>query len=146
MGDCIEEPSGPLDVPTLEVLAQRGSSHPLVSGWTFRPDAISPRVLELEVDATQYPDTVTAVRIDIRWFTGGDYTVHYLETREHDTEPWQCRWDRHPKPDAPRDHFHPPPDAASTVDPSPIDASHHLEVLFGVLEWIGDRLAAVHDE
>lgn len=146
MPDRTEEPSGPLDVPTLETLAQRGASHPLVSGWTFRPDPISPRMLELGVDATQYPTPVTEVRIDIRWFVGGDYTVHYLETRDNGSEPWQCRWDRHPKPNAPRTHFHPPPDAASTAEPSPIDAAHHLEVLFGVLEWISERLEELHDE
>lgn len=144
MPDRPEDPSGPLDVPTLEVLARRGSSHPLVSEWTFRPDSISPRVLELELDSTRYPEPVTAARIDIRWFTGGDYTVHYLETREGTDDPWQCRWDRHPKPNAPREHVHSPPDAASTVGPSPIDSAHHLAVLFDVLEWVGDRLEQLH--
>ncbi|AEH35981.1 hypothetical protein [Halopiger xanaduensis] len=143
MSDRSEGPSGPLDVPTLEVLARRGSSHPLVAAWAFRPDSISPRVLELELDRTQYPGTVASVRVDVRWFTGGDYTVHYLESRE--TGAWQCRWDRHPKPDAPREHFHPPPDAAPTVEPSPLDGTHHLEVLFGALEWIGERVAELHD-
>lgn len=146
MADRPEEPSGPLDVPTLEVLAQRGSSHPLVTGWAFQPETISPRVLELEIDRTPYPDVVTEVRVDIRWYIGGDYTVHYLETRKNRTEPWQCRWDRHPKPDAPREHFHPPPDAGTSVEPSPLDADLHLEVLFGVLEWIGDRLERLHEE
>ena len=136
MSDRDEAPSGPLDVETLEVLARRATTHPLVAEWAFRPDSISPRVLEFELDDARYPESVTEVRLDVRWFVGGDYTVHYLEHR--DGERWQCRWDRHPKPDAPRAHFHPPPDA-SGVDPSPLEAAHHLDVLFGVLEWVTGR-------
>ncbi|NGM68770.1 hypothetical protein G6M89_07065 [Natronolimnobius sp. AArcel1] len=143
MADRPEEPSGPLDIPTLEVLARRGASHPLVTDWTFQPDSLSPRVLELEVDHTQYPDEIVEVRLDVRWFVGGDYTVHYLEIRDDEETPWQCRWDRHPKPNAPRAHFHPPPDAES-VDSSSLDSSHHLAVLFGVLEWVSDRLSDTH--
>ncbi|MWV41790.1 hypothetical protein [Natrialba sp. INN-245] len=146
MPDRPEEPSGPLDVPTLEVLARRGTSHPLVSGWTFQPDTISPRVLELEIDHAQYPEIVTEVRVDIRWYIGGDYTVHYLEIHDDRSEPWQCRWDRHPKPNAPQEHFHPPPDAGSPIEPSSLDATHHLEALFGVLEWVNGRLEKLHDD
>ena len=138
-----EYSSGPLDVPTLEVIAQRAVTHPLVDGWMFQPDAISPRRLELSVDEGQYPSPITEVRLDIRWFEGGDYTVHYLETRDDDV--WQCRWDRHSKPGAPKAHFHPPPDAASDVKPSNLQATHHLGVLFGVLDWITERIEQLHD-
>ncbi|MFC4248005.1 hypothetical protein ACFOZ7_13815 [Natribaculum luteum] len=137
-----EAPSGPLDVPTLEVLARRATTHPLVSDWDFRPDTISPRVLELRVDREQYPVDVSGVRVDVRWFVGGDYTVHYLEYREDET--WQCQWGRHPKPDAPREHFHPPPDAASPAEPSPLESNHHLGVLFDVLEWVEKRVQQLH--
>lgn len=137
-----EAPSGPLDVPTLEVLAQRAATHPLVSKWEFRPDTISPRVLEIRLDGTQYPSAVNEIRVDVRWFVGGDYTVHYLEVRKDGT--WQCRWDRHPKPEAPRKHYHPPPEASSTVEPSPFESGHHLDILFAVLEWIEDRVQTLH--
>ena len=137
-----ETPSGPLDVLTLEVLAQRAATHPLVSTWGFRPDAISPRVLELQLDETQYPSAVREARVDIRWFVGGDYTVHYLEIREEET--WQCRWDRHPKPEASREHYHPPPDASADVEQSSLESDHHLDVLFAVLEWIEDRVQTLH--
>lgn len=136
-----ETPSGPLDVPTLEVLTRRGSTHPLVTRWEFRPDTISPRVLEFCLDKRQYPPDVEEVRVDVRWFVGGDYTVHYLEN--HTDETWQCRWDRHPKPEGPRAHYHPPPDASSRVGPSPIEAEHHLEVLFAVLEWVDERIETI---
>lgn len=136
--------SGPLDVPTLEVLAQRAVTHPLVDEWAFQPDAMSPRRLELSLDGRQYPSPVVAARLDVRWFEGGDYTVHYLETRGDNV--WQCRWDRHPKPGAPTAHFHPPPDAGSDIESSQLQATHHLGVLFCVLDWITERIEGLHEE
>ena len=136
--------SGPLDVPTLEVLAGRATTHPLVTDVTFEPDSITLRVLEIHLDAEQYPDPVTEVRLDIRWFEGGNYSIHYVEAGRE--EPWQCRWDRHPKPDAPTEHFHPPPDAGSAIQASQLGADHHLAVLFAVLEWIQGRLREHYDE
>lgn len=128
-------PGGPLDVPTLEAIGQRAVTHPLVERWAFRPDSLSPRRLELVLDADGFPEPVEAARLDVRWFEGGDYTFHYLEFRGGDA--WQCRWDRHPKPGAPMRHFHPPPDAAPVVEPSDVDASHPLGVLFSVLDRVG---------
>lgn len=136
-----EGPSGPLDIPTLTALAQRATSHSLISGWQFRPDSISPRVLELQVDSKQYPSTVHDVRVDVRWFEGGDYSIHYLELSTDRI--WQCRWDRHPKPNAPKEHFHPPPTAENTVGSS-LDADHHLGILFAVLDWIDERVREHH--
>lgn len=138
-----ESATGPLDVSTLEVIGQRAASHPLVSSRTFQPDRISPRYLEVELDESQYPPPVTDVRLDVRWFVGGDYTVHYVEAGADGR--WQCRWDRHPKPDAPREHFHPPPDASASVGPSPLDADHHLEVLFAVQERVETRVRERHE-
>lgn len=134
---------GPLDVTTLQAIAQRAATHPLVDGWAFQPDALSPRRLELRLDDEQYPPPVEEVRLDVRWFDGGDYTVHYLESRG-DAD-WQCRWDRHPKPENPRAHYHPPPDATSAVEPSRIRATHHLGVLFDVMDWIAERIERLHE-
>lgn len=138
-----EYSTGPLDVPTLEVIAQRAVTHPLVDGWAFQPDAVSPRRLEVHLDDAQYLRPVVEARLDIRWFEGDDYTVQYLETRDDGV--WQCRWDRHPKPGAPTAHFHPPPDAAANVEPSTLQATHHLGVLFGALDWITERIERLHD-
>ncbi|MBZ6493575.1 hypothetical protein [Natrinema longum] len=138
-----EGPSGPLDVPTLEVLARRATTRSLVSNWEFRPDSISPRVLELRLDEKRYPASVNGSRLDVRWFVGGDYTIHYLEASDDRT--WQCRWDRHPKPTAPREHFHPPPNASSSAAPSPLESDHHLGVLFDVLEYVETRLRERHE-
>lgn len=133
----------PLDIATLDVLAHRADTQPLVEGWAFQPDAMSPRRLELHLDADQYPPSLERARLDIRWFEGGDYTFHYHESRGGDV--WQCRWDRHPKPGAPKAHFHPPPDAASDVEPSRLQATHHLDVLFAVLDWVTNRIEQLHD-
>ena len=135
--------SWPLDTATLSLLARRAEPHPLVTEWTFEPDSMSPRRLEVHLDASQYPQSVTDVRLDVRWYEGGDYTFHYLES--HGRDDWQCRWDRHPKPEAPRAHFHPPPDAAARVEESRIAASHHLDSFFAVLEWIESRIEGLHE-
>ena len=138
-----EYSSGPLDVATLEVLAQRSVTHSFVDGWEYQHDSMSPRRLELYLDENQYPSPITEARLDLRWFEDGDYTVHYLETRDADV--WQCRWDRHPKPGAPKADFHPPPDAASDAEPSTLQTTYHLGVLFGVLDWIAERTEQLHD-
>lgn len=127
-----------LDVPTLRTLAQRARTHPLVEGWEFDPSGLSPRQLRLRLRSSAYPAEVTAARLDIRWFATNDYSVHYLEIHDDETEPFQCRWDRHPKTTAPRTHFHPPP-AAGDAEPSSLDP-HHLDVLFTVLDWVAERV------
>lgn len=139
-----DSPGGPLDVGTLEVMGRRAVSHGLVDEWSLRPDRLSPRRLELRLDADQYPAAVDGVRFDVCWYEGGEYTVHYVESRADDR--WQCRWDRHPKPDAPRAHFHPPPDASADVEPSSLADAHHLDVLFAALDWATDRVRTLHEE
>lgn len=133
-------PEGRLDPTTLRTMDRRGGSHPLAETWHFRPDSVSPRYLELGLDVRAYPEGVTDARLDVRWFETGDYSIHYVEN--HDGVRYQCRWDRHPKSGAPRDHFHPPPDAGQPVE-SPLEP-HHLEVLFGVLDWVSERVEALH--
>lgn len=139
-----DTPSGPLDVATLRTMAERSDSHPLVDGWVFEPDSMTPRSLVISLDAAQYPSDIEAVRLDVRWFESDDYTVHYVESRADGV--WQCRWDRHPKPDEPRAHFHPPPDAGTDVEPSEPSGTHYLDVLFYILDWAADRLKWHHDE
>ena len=135
---------GPLDNATLEVMGRRATSHPLVVRWRFRPDGMAPRVLELQLDTGQYPDDVNETRLDVRWFEDGSYTVHYLEVRGNDV--WQCRWDRHSKPEAPMAHFHPPPDAGVDIEPSMLEVSHPLDVLFAVLTWIEERISRLFED
>lgn len=137
-------PNGRLDVPTLQTLAQRATTHPLVGDWAFEPSSMSPRVLQLYLNADSYPNEVTSVRIDIRWFRTSDYSLHYLEEHDSEDKPYQCRWDRHRKTTAPRTHFHPPPDAGD-AELSSLEANH-LNVLFTVLDWVSERVEQLHAE
>ncbi|WP_435176534.1 hypothetical protein [Halorussus sp. AFM4] len=66
---------------------------------------------------------------------------YYVEDRGG--EQYRCRWDRHPKTDAPRTHFHPPPDAGAAED-SPL-GTHHLDVLFAILDWVSERVEHLHE-
>lgn len=139
----VDSSGGPLDVATLEVIARRARSHYLVDDWAFQPDALSPRRLELRLALAQYPASVDAARLDVRWFEGSDYTFHYVESSG--TDDWQCRWDRHPKPDAQKAHFHPPSDAGSTPEPSEVETTHHLDALFALLDRIEARVESLHE-
>ena len=133
-------PDGALDVPTLRTLGARAASHPLVESWAFVPSTIAPRGLAIHLASDAYPPGVDAARIDVHWFRSSDYYVHYVETRADGR--YQCRWDRHPKSDAPRAHFHPPPDAGAAVE-SGLGA-HPLDVLFTVLDWASERVETLH--
>jgi len=133
--------SGRLDRTTMETIAQRSETHPLVASWQFQPDRLSPRFLHITLDESTYPESVTAVRLEVHWFATGDYYIHYVETHQ-DTQ-YQCRWDRHPKPGVPRSHFHPPPDAGE-AEVSPV-GTHHLDVLFEVLDWATERVSELYD-
>lgn len=133
---------GRLDRTTMQTLGRRAVTHQLVDSWRFEPDRLSPRSLVISLKSTAYPASVDTARVDIHWFVTNDYYVHYVEHRGPSHV--QCRWDRHPKTDAPRSHFHPPPDA-SGVEPSPL-SEHHLEVLFTVLDWAAERVGTLRDE
>lgn len=137
-------PTGRLDVPTLQTIGQRAASHPLVESWAFDPSSISPRLLRIHLDSSGYTEDIDAARLDARWFTNGDYSMHYLEDHAGAADVFQCRWDRHPKTDAPRTHFHPPPDAAR-VEPLSLEP-HHMTVLFTVLDWVTERVEELHSE
>ena len=134
--------SGQLDRSTMKTIGRRAETHPLVESWRFEPGRIAPRSLMLALDSTAYPPAVDAARIDVYWFVTGDYHVHYVEQQV--ASRFQCRWDRHPKTDAPRNHFHPPPDAGG-AEPSPL-GDHHLSVVFSVLDWVAERVGRRDDE
>lgn len=75
-------------------------------------DSLDPRTLSVEL-ADGVGDASSA-RFDVRWSLAGNYVFHYTDDRGRN-----FRFDRHQKPDAPVQHFHPPPDAPSRpVEPS----------------------------
>ena len=127
--------TGPPDRQTLRLLEQQLATDSLVSETRYDPDAYEPRLLSVLLAPDQYPDSVAVARLDIRWFTTGDFSIHYVE--EHKTDDvWECRWDRHPNRHNSRLHFHQPPDAAEITDLS-LPSLHPLEVystVFAALE------------
>ena len=70
-----------------------------------------------------FPPAVTEAYYDIRWYTSGDFELHYRENWTDDRG-WQRRWDRHPQ-DGPRTHYHPPPDAGNPPEPAELPASYY---------------------
>jgi hypothetical protein len=112
----------------------------LVAETVFDPDPYEPRLLRAVLDTGRYPDSVTTARIDVRWFTTDDFSIHYLETRE--TDRWECRWDRHPNTHNARLHFHEPPTGA-VVSNLELSSLHPLEVYSTVFEALEQRIESL---
>lgn len=135
--------TGPPDRQTLRLLERHLASEALVVDTSFTPTPHEPRLLHVDFDTAAYPESVTAARLDVRWFTTGDFSLHYIETGT-DGPHWECRWDRHPNSHNTRVHFHHPPDGNEVTDLSL--ASHHpLDVYATVLDAIEHRLNAQWD-
>jgi len=108
---------GPIDAGALrEIRDLFVEQEPLVQTATL--DApLNPQTLSIDL-SDGVGDAATA-RIDIRWSLTGNYAAHYTDDLDRN-----FRFDCHPKPDAPRRHFHQPPDAPSRpVVPSCITVS-----------------------
>ena len=67
--------------------------------------------LEATLTPKATPSRIERRFLDIRWYTNGDFRTHYQEDWRDGT--WCQRWDRHPNEHNDRDHFHPPPAAAT---------------------------------
>ena len=67
--------------------------------------------LEIQFDPKTSPPSVEKRTLDVRWYTNDDFRLHYEESRTDGR--WAMRWDRHPSTHNRRDHFHPPPTAAT---------------------------------
>jgi hypothetical protein len=147
MGPPTDAPTGgtgPVDRQTLRLLETHLVDDPLVETTGFDPDPHEPRVLTATLDTDRYPASVATARIDIRWFTSGDFSIHYLET-ESSGGHWECRWDRHPNDHNTRLHFHIPPNGRNVRD-IPELSEHPLEVYSTVLTAIDERIEALWSE
>lgn len=121
--------AAPIDDAILETIAERARTHSLTKTVrTERTGEMISMVVAI-LDSDRYPPNVQEARLEIRWYTNGDYNFHYMETQDSG-EVWQCRWDRHPNRHTQRMHFHPPPAvrSADAVPDSPAD--HHPSALF----------------
>lgn len=72
----------------------------------------APHAVVAEYDPGYFPSNVEGASLQIRWYETDDFSVHYSE-HYTDGSRWECRWDRHPNDHNTRDHFHPPPSAAT---------------------------------
>lgn len=116
---------GPPDLPSLEAIRDTFERHePLVEESRF-DDPIDPYRLAVHFSAGfEQPG-----RFDVRWATTDCYSFHYAE------DGIDFRFDAHPNPHSPREHFHLPPDGERT-EPSCIEVDLPELVTLAVLgEW-----------
>jgi len=98
------ETFGPIDAGALrEIRDLFLEMEPLVTSASL-DDPVNPHTLSIEL--SDGIGNATACRIDVRWSLTGNYAAHYSDSHDRN-----FRFDCHPKPNAPRRHFHPPPDA-----------------------------------
>lgn len=134
-----EPPStGPPDRRTLRVLERRLAGEPIVARTEYDPDSDEPRELHAQIDTDRFPPSVERVRLDVRWFTTDDFSIHYVETTSQGDR-WECRWDRHPNSYDPRLHFHRPPDGTETTALE-LSSLHPIDVLTTVLTAVEERI------
>lgn len=69
-------------------------------------DLIDPQELHVHLD--DGIGSADWARFDVRWYRSGCYSFHHV-----DSQAVNFRWDRHPKDEAPKRHFHPAPNAPS---------------------------------
>lgn len=135
--------TGPPDRQTLQLLERHLSRRSFVEHTEFDPDSYEPRLLRAGLDIDQFPGETDTARLDIRWFTTGDFSIHYVEMHDNG-ERWECRWDRHPNEHNARLHFHQPPNGDDVTDLS-LSSTHPLDVHSTVLDALAQRLARQWD-
>lgn len=79
--------------------------------------------LRAELDVSYLPPTIGIAYYDIRWYTSGDFEIHYQENWNDDRE-WSRRWDKHPR-NGKRTQYHPPPDAGHPPQPAQFPSNHY---------------------
>lgn len=121
--------AAPIDDAVLETLRERARAHSLVETTHVAQTGGAISMVRADLDLDRYPAQIRGARLEIRWYTNGDYNFHYIETRSTD-DIWQCRWDCHSNPHTSRTHFHPPPAARSTDAILDSPADRHPAALF----------------
>ena len=130
---------GGVDFDVLTRLGRRLANNPRFESVAYRPE-YAPNSVVGEFDLGYYPAAVTRASLRVEWFESDDFHVHYAEEFQ-DGSRWECRWDRHPNDHNSREHFHPPPAAATPAQ----DCSHPRDwrdLMTDVLEDIDRRIRA----
>jgi hypothetical protein len=131
--------TGPPDQQTLRLVERLLRDEPLVTETEYDPDRYEPRLPRAAFDAEQYPSNLKTARTDVRWITGGNFSIQYLVTTTDD-ESWECRCDRHPNPHNSRLHVHEPPTGIEVRDLS-LSSGHPIDVLATVLAAMDRRIS-----
>ena len=122
-------------VPHPELMARAGAV----------ADGYEPLVKETEFDDPLNPETVHVYlpqgiradtsRFDITWTDRGYYRYQYTEGPE-----FNYRYDRHPRPDTPDNHFHEQPNATHEAVPSCVEVRTVRLVTIAVLQLWRDTV------
>lgn len=114
-------PVGSIDRPVLIAIKQRLQTAAHITETGITPKRGKP-TLTASLDTSYFPPAVEEAYYDIRWYTSGDFEIHYQENWPDDT--WQRRWDCHPR-NGSRTHYHPPPDAGHPPTNISLPANYH---------------------
>lgn len=105
------EDTAPIDYDILDRLGQRLAGSERFESVEYRPD-YAPNSVVFRYDLGYFLAGVERASLQVRWYENDDFSFHYTE-HWVDGDRWECRWDRHPNTHNSREHFHPPPDAAT---------------------------------
>ena len=141
-----DEPTAPLDLSVLEALSKRGRTHSLVGSVSLLEDEAGRTTLSFRLDPDRYPPSVEAAVIRWRWYTNGDYRIHYRE-EWIDEIGWKCRWDRHPHTHGtPRLHFQEPPEGNGEPVSDPIGETPPMKMFSRTMASIHKRIVTLWEE
>lgn len=129
--------AGGIDSDVLERIGRRLRGSVRFSSVEYRP-AYAPNAVVADFDVGYFPAGVERAYLRVRWFETDDFSIHYSE-QYRARESWECRWDRHPNSHNDREHFHPPPDAATPGEDTTF-ARDWREVISRVLSELRDRI------
>ncbi len=71
--------AAPIDDAILRTIAERARTHSLIETVrTERTDGMLSMVVAV-LDLDRYPPDIREARLEIQWYTNGDYNFHYVE-------------------------------------------------------------------
>lgn len=105
---------------------------------------VAPNSVVAAYDLGYFPNGVKRASLQIRWFETDDSSIHYTE-QYRSGNAWECRWDRHPNDHNSREHFHPPPDAATPAEDRTL-SDQWRDVLATVLTQLDTRIESFWQE
>lgn len=106
MANYSHTPIGSVDRTILMSIKQRLDTAPYIHSTALNLKHGKPTLTAIFA-LGYFPAAVKEAYYDSRWYTSGDFEIHYQENWTDDRE-WKRRWDRHPRKGK-RAHYHPPP-------------------------------------